>query len=188
MHAAFVDYRRELTPEGGIRITYKDYDVRLRHMIWSVFAWYAATGFECWLINTYSPVDTWWVNAACLLLAAGVNLLIVSKRVEVYRSVEIRADCMIVEDTDVFWLHTIEDNWPTLQQDEQDKDRHSLCGIYGNRFVEYVTTWRLNELDRTPEKLAAHLHDAMMKLWGPAQPGMAGPKTPVGRGRFRPGY
>jgi hypothetical protein len=163
--AAFVDYRRELTPEGGVLITYKDYDTRWRHTIWRIFSWCTATGCEFWLLANYSPVVSWWINAACLLLAAGANFLIVMKKVEVYRALEIRRDGMIVEGEDVFWLRLIETNWPTLKAGEKDKDKHILCGIYGNRFVEYMTSHRLDDLDRMTEILATHLHDAMVKLW-----------------------
>ncbi len=128
---AFVDYRRTLTPEGGIHITFKDIDRRWRHTIWRVFAWSAATGFDAWLINHYSPVLTGWLNVACLLLAAIVNWLIVRKPVEIHRSIEIRPDCLIIEGTDVFWLRLIEGNWPAFQADKKDKDTQILCGIYG---------------------------------------------------------
>ena len=73
-HAAFVDYRRELTPQGGIRITYKDHDVRWWHIIWRVFAWCSATAFQGWLVAQHSPVASGGVNVVCLLLAAGANL------------------------------------------------------------------------------------------------------------------
>jgi hypothetical protein len=187
---AFVDYSRVLTPEGGILITYKDFDRRWRITIWRVVAWSVMTGFEVWLVRNYSPVVSGWVNLACLLLVAVINWLIVRMPIEVPRSIEIRADCMIIECTDVFWLHKIETNWPTLQADKKDKDRHILCGIYGNRFVEYVTAHRIDELDRTPEVLATHLHDAMTKLWGDGAsgPDTLGPSTPLGRGGFRQVY
>lgn len=80
---------------------------------------------------------------------------------------------MIIEGTDVFWQRLIGDNWPTLNIDKDDKDngKHILCGIYGNRFVAFVTSHRPDDLDRTPEVLAAHLHDAMVKLRERLRPG-----------------
>jgi hypothetical protein len=48
---AFVDYSRLLTPDGGILISYKDYDIRWRHTIWRVFAWCVVTGYEAWFVN-----------------------------------------------------------------------------------------------------------------------------------------
>lgn len=37
--------------------------------------------------------------------------------------------------------------------------------VYGMRLVEYLTVRRFDELDRTPEVIAAHLQDAMRQLW-----------------------
>jgi hypothetical protein len=49
--------------------------------------------------------------------------LIIRKPVEVYRSIEIRRDCMIIEGGDIFWLRWIETNWPAFQVDKNDEDR-----------------------------------------------------------------
>jgi hypothetical protein len=43
-----------------------------------------------------------WINLACLLAVGVLNWLIVAKPVEVYRWVEIRPDCMIIEGADIF--------------------------------------------------------------------------------------
>jgi hypothetical protein len=40
-----------------------------------------------------------------------------------------------------------------------------LCGIYGTRFVEYLTVRRFDELDRMADVFSAHVQDAMMQLW-----------------------
>jgi hypothetical protein len=182
----FVGYNRTLTPEGGILIVYKDFDIRWRWMAWAALAWTFATGFEFWFIRYHSPVDGFFINAGCFLLAAVANWLIVRNPPEISRSIEVRSDCMIVEGTDVFWLEKIGYNWPTFKADENHKDRQILCGIYGTRYVEYVTTHLTDELDRTPDVLASHLHDAMTKLWGDgtADPGTLGPSTPMGRRRY----
>jgi hypothetical protein len=58
----------------------------------------------------------------------------------------------------------MENGWPTLQPD--DEGNQQLCGIYGSRFVEYLTVRRFDELDRMPEVFGAHLQDAMQQLWG----------------------
>jgi hypothetical protein len=101
---------------------------------------------------------------ACLLVIAIVDVFIVAKPVEIYRTLEIRPDCMIVEGADVFWLRYMEDGWPALQQD--DRKNLLLCGIYGSRFVEYLAIRRFDQLDRMPEVFAAHLQDAMKQPWG----------------------
>ena len=131
-------------------------------------------------------MSTEWVNIACLVLVAAVNWLIVRKPVEVYRSIEIRTDCMIIEGGDIFWLRWIETNWPVFQTDENDEDNHILCGIYGTRFVEYLTSHRLDECDRTPDVLATHVHDAMTKLWSDSGLALdpAGPSSPLAGPRF----
>jgi hypothetical protein len=125
-----------------------------------------ATGYEAWFIHNFSPVSVWLLNVLSFVIVALVNFMIVIKQVEVYRSIEIRPDCMIIEGTDVFWLRLIEGNWPTLQQDPEHPERFKFCGIYGTRFVEYTTIHRMDERDRSPEVLGTHLADAMMKLWG----------------------
>ena len=49
-----------------------------------------------------------------------------------------------------------------------DKDGNQvLCGVYGTRFVEYLTVHRFDDEDRTPEIIATHLQTAMRQLWGP---------------------
>lgn len=162
----YLDYARRLTDEGGILIHYKDLDVRLRQIIFRVFAWTAFTGFEYWLVSQDSPVESLWINGVCLLAAAAANFFILWKLPETYRSVEIRPDCMVIEGSDVFWLSRME-SLPGLQKKENGNE--VLCGIYGTRFVEYLTVRRFDDNDRTPEVLAAHLKDAMMQLWMPEQ-------------------
>jgi hypothetical protein len=159
----YVDYGRCLTAEGGILIVFKDIDVRLRHTLWRIFAWTAATGGEAWFLYHHSPVQSFWLNLACLVAIGVINALIVMKPVELYRSLEIRPDCMIIETADIFWLSQME-GWPALQPD--DEGNQKLCGIYGTRFVEYLTIRRFDELDRMPEVFSAHLQDAMTQLWG----------------------
>ena len=55
---------------------------------------------------------------------------------------------------------------PAFQPDK--KGNQLLCGIYGTRFVEYLTVRRFDEFDRMPEVVAAHLQDAMRQLWSAA--------------------
>jgi hypothetical protein len=162
---AYADYRRVLTPEGGIRITYKDLELRLRQTIWCILAWSGFTGFEAWLLSEH----TYYIGAdriklAALLTLALINWLIVRKPVEVHRRLEIRPDCMIIDDADVFWLALME-GWPSFQPDEKEENQ-ILCGTYGTRLVEFLTLRSFDELDRTPEVFAAHLEDAMNQLWG----------------------
>jgi hypothetical protein len=162
----YLDYGRFLTPQGGVLIIYKDIDTRLRHTLWRVFAWTVSTGYEVWFVLYYSPLQNEWINIACLLAVAALNGFIVAKPVELYRRIEIRPDCMILEGSEVFWLRLMESDWPTLQPDEEGNQ--VLRGIYGTRLVEYLTIRRFDDYDRMPEVIGAHLQEAMEQLWGAA--------------------
>ena len=158
----YLDYGRFLTREGGVLIVFKNLDLRLRHGLWRACAWIVFTGGEGWFLLTRAPLESTWIEVALLVIMAGVNLLILWKMPEVHRSIEIRPDCMIIEGTDVFWLRFME-GFPAFKPDE--KQNQILCGIYGTRFVEYLTVRRFDDNDRAPEVFAAHLQDAMRQLW-----------------------
>jgi hypothetical protein len=157
-----LDYARRLTPEGGILITYKDLDLRLRHIIARILIFAAFTGLEAWLLLDYSPLQSEWINYACLLAMAGINFLILWRLPEIYRSIEIRPDCMILDHSEIFWLGLME-SVPTFKADE--KDNGVLSGIYGTRNVEYLKARRFDKHDRMPDVFAAHLKEAMRQLW-----------------------
>jgi hypothetical protein len=159
----YVDYGRFLTAEGGVLLIYKDLDLRLRHTLWRLFAWTGFTGIEGWFLLRHSPLHTGWINLACLLAFAIVNWLIVRKPVELYRTLEIRPDGLIIEGAAIFWRRCMEAGWPAFRPDAEGNQ--TLCGIYGTRFVEYLTVRRFDEFDRMPEVLAAHLQEAMLQLW-----------------------
>jgi hypothetical protein len=163
----YLDYGRFLTPEGGILIVYKDLDLRLRHGVLRVLAWSAATGVEAWFLLHHSPVSTGWINFFFFFAMMIINAVIVWKPPELYRTVEIRPDCMIVEGKDVFWLPMMETTWPAFHPDEDGN--LVLSGIYGTRFVEYLIVRRFDDYDRMPEVFAAHLQEAMMQLWAPPE-------------------
>lgn len=162
----YVDYCRVLTAEGGVLITYKDLDLRLRYTLWRIFAWTAATGFAGWSILQNTPLHSDWINFGCLLLVAVINWLIVRKPVEVHRQVEIRPDSMVLEGKDVFWLQYMENGLPEFRPDEDGN--LVLSGPYGTRFVEYLTARKFDEYDRMPEVMAAHVQEAMQQLWATA--------------------
>jgi len=159
----YVDYGRMLTEEGGILIAYKDLDLRLRHTVWRVIAWSCFTGSEGWFLRDHSPVQSSWINLACFVIVALVNWLIVRKPVELYRQIEIRPDCLILEGAEVFWRRFMESGWPSFKPDQEGNQ--VLCGIYGTRYVEYLTARRFDEFDRMPKVFAAHMQDAMRQLW-----------------------
>jgi len=163
----YLDYGRYLTNEGGILIVYKDFDVRLRHTLWRLFAWTSFTSLEAIYLAPYTPVGDHWGRVAGLVTLAIINFIIVRKPVELYRRIEVRPDCIIVEGQDVFWRRHIEGGFPTLRPDDQGNQ--VLCGIYGTRFVEFLIVRRFDEKDRIMEVFAAHLQDAMQQLWSRPQ-------------------
>jgi hypothetical protein len=145
---------------------YKDLDLRLRHTLWRLFAWTVTTDGEGWYLYHHSPLRSVWLTLACLLAIGVINWLIVAKPVELYRNVEIRPDCMILEGSDVFWLKFMENGLPAFRKNEEGNQ--VLSGIYGSRFVEYLTARQFDECDRMPEVFAAHMREAMRELWVPA--------------------
>jgi hypothetical protein len=163
----YLDYGRFLTPEGGMLFLYKDLDLRLRYLFWRLFAFAAATSLDAWFLRFHSPVRSALINVVCFFVFAVLNWLIVRKPPEVYRSAEIRPDCMILEGSEVFWLHMMEAGLPAFQRDEDGNQ--ILCGIYGTRFVEYLTLRRFDDQDRMAEVFIAHMQDAMTQLWAPQQ-------------------
>ena len=158
----YLDYGRFLTEEGGIRILYKDLDERLRHTLWRLFAWTTFTMVEGIFLYDCSPLQNPRISVACFIAVAFINWLVVGLPVEVYRAIEIRPDAMIIDDQDIFWLRFME-SLPSFHPDQNGNQ--VLCGIYGTRFVEFLTVRRFDEYDRMPEIFAAHLQDAMKQLW-----------------------
>lgn len=167
---AYVDYERDLTAEGGIRIAFKTIDAHWRYTVWRVLAWTICTGCEGWFLLYHSPLLSPGLNILGLLVMAIVNWLIVRRPVEIYCAVEIRPDCMIIEGTGIFWLEGMEGEWPAFE--EKDERTLVLCGIYGTRFIEYFTAYRFDACDRNPEVLAAHLQEAMDQIWSCAELGI----------------
>jgi len=159
----YVDYGRLLTPEGGVLISYKGIDDRWRHTIWRILAWSVATFVDSYFVFQPANADHKALSLFCLLVAAIINWLIVRKPVEVYRRIEIRPDCMIIDGTDIFWTRQMEGGCPTFRPDS--KGNQVLGGIYGTRFVEYLTVPVFDKLDRAPQVFAAHLQEAMNQLW-----------------------
>jgi hypothetical protein len=159
----YFDYGRFLTAEGGILITYKDLDLRWRHIIWRVLAWATFTGFEADYLFNLAPTQNLWIAVVVLVAVAVANWLIVAKPIELYRRIEIRPDCMIVDGSDVFWVRFMEGGLPSCRPNAESN--LIFCGTYGTRFVEYLTIRRFDENDRMPEIMSAHLQEAMRQLW-----------------------
>jgi hypothetical protein len=54
----FVGYTRTLTSEGGVLISYKDRECRLRYTILRIFTWTVANGLGAWEIFHRSDLST----------------------------------------------------------------------------------------------------------------------------------
>ncbi|HEY1745786.1 MAG TPA: hypothetical protein VGG11_03335 [Xanthobacteraceae bacterium] len=158
----YVDYARYLTAEGGVAIIYKGIDERWRLAVRRCGLCSFFTVAAAWLLLSHSPVHNVLVNFVALIITAVINWLIVRQPVQVYRSIEIRPDRMILDGRDVFWLRYME-GWPTFEPGEDETQ--VLTGIYGKRRVEYLTTRCFDALDSTPTVLEAHLQEAMQQLW-----------------------
>ena len=162
----FVGYRRTLTSEGGVLIAYKDIDRSVAGTVMRVFAWTVSNIAFGWAIFIQSNLNLLHALGSFAFLAL-MSLLIVRIKFEIHHTVEIRPEAMIVDGTDTFLAKDIGDNWPALEMlDEEDPDRMVISGILGTRFIEYMTANRADINDRTPERLAADLQEAMEQLWG----------------------
>jgi hypothetical protein len=158
----YLDFWRRYTPEGGVEFTYKDLDERLRWLILRWALWLAAMAVTAWYAFHLSPLHAPWLNIPCLVGVGFLYWLIVSKPVEIYRTMEVRPDCLLLGE-DVFYRHEFELGWPSFRPD--GLGNFVLAGVSGTRAVEYVTVRRFDEHDRMPEVLAAHLQAAMQQLW-----------------------
>jgi len=124
--------------------------------------WLTFTSGEASFIGHHGAYHAAWLSIALIVVVGVVNWLIVCKPIEVLRTIEVRPDCLILDGQDVFWCSKMEGGWPTFQKGSEGQ---VLSGIYGTRFVEYLTVRRFDELDRAPEVLASHLQQAMQQLW-----------------------
>ncbi len=115
-YGAFVcDY----TAEGGIALTYKDLDPSLLRTLLRGFAWFVAMGVTADLLGR----SGWSVWSIAVLAGIGVGLwLLIFRPVEVTRRIEIRPDCMIVDNGQVFWRQFME-SWPAFARTEEPARR-----------------------------------------------------------------
>lgn len=158
----YVAFSGKLTFEGGIELTYRDLDTRFFRKLCQFVIWAALTGLAAWWLfarSNFEPLSQW--------IALGVTALALKflcfRTKEIARTIEIRPDGMVLDGADVFWLDRMELGWPEFLPDQAGD--LVLQGVYGTRFVEYLTVRRFDPLDRSPEVLAAHVQRAMQQLW-----------------------
>jgi hypothetical protein len=165
----YPDYARRFTAEGGVELIFKDLDQSWAITLRACALWILAMGPTLIYALTRSPLEGVW-NGVSIVAAAIVYGVIVAKPVEFYRSLEIRPDCMIIDRADVFWKAFMDFGWPSFQPKEENVQ--VLAGVYGTRWVEYLTLRRFDENDRTPEVLTTHLQAAITQLWDHPQKGV----------------
>jgi hypothetical protein len=158
----YIDYSRTLTREGGIKIVFKDHDASFWQMIWHLVVWLGPTAIG-WLVISHSSITGDVRRDICLALLGGTVGYFVGWPAGVFRSIEIRPDCMILDDRQVFWATHMQAGWPQLRPNPDGS--LILAGIYGTRHIEYMSIRRGDPLDAAPEVLAIHLQDAMQRLW-----------------------
>lgn len=160
----FDGYSRSLTSDGGILITYKDLNRGLVCKGLKISACLAVT------VPLLGPIfDMPLLSSTQLISAAALGLvdwIVLMWKVKKRHSVEVRPDCMIIDRKDIFWAEDIGDNWPELAPDQEDPTKINISGICGTRFIKYMTANRIDDNDRMPEVLMAHLQEAMEQLWG----------------------
>jgi len=165
MNGPYLGYSRQLTPDGSVLFTYRDIDTRLWHTLRRIVLWSAMTSAEGWFLLAPSPAQAGWPAILSVAVLAVVNWLLVRKPVEVYRTLELRHDCLILDGEDLFWARMMEGGWPGFYPD--GSGNLVLCGIYGTRMVEFLTARRFDDHDRMPEVFAAHFAEAVRQLWAP---------------------
>ena len=160
------DYAVDITPQGGMRMTFKTVDKGLGRRVVSFTLFALASYADASVLSPPAAQNVQWPNLLLLIAAIIINALIVMKPFEVLRSLEIRSDVLIVDGKDFFMRQRMESGWPAFQTDRKSGE-FVLSGIYGTRQVEFVRVARLDEFDRAPEVLMAHLKYAMQQLWTP---------------------
>jgi hypothetical protein len=160
----FADYARLLTPEGGILILYRDRASGWLYTVLRTAVWIILTVTELRLLSK-SSMSAGSASIAFLIVGSA-TLFLVTRKITIRHSVEIRHDRMILDGKHVFWAEDIGPNLPQLEiKDQNNPNRMVIAGICGTRFVEYMTANRLDDNDRTPEVLIADLQDAIQQLW-----------------------
>lgn len=180
----YVGFARRFTDAGGIRLSFFVQDERVWERWLRTALWLLAMAATLWFAAKASPFPL--VPRGCPLLGPcpvpvpplqyGANVAFLAAMALLFAwvlfgdgqrlaSVEIRPDCMIVDDTDVFWQRHMDLGWPGLAYDS-DVEATVLRGVYGTRSVRYLILPQSDDAnDRTTQVIAWHLQFAMKQLW-----------------------
>lgn len=159
----YIGFSRAFTEEGGIALTYQDVDESLLRTILRICMWVVVMAATGWFILKVSPLQHDILNLTGFALIGFISALILFRDVHVWRTVEIRPDCMIIENEDVFWVDQMELGWPSFRLTEEG--HLMLWGTYGTRSVDFLTIRHFDDNDRMPEVFASHFQQAIHQLW-----------------------
>jgi hypothetical protein len=161
---SFNGYTRRLTDRGGYLIQYRDcIRSRLLGGIRFIVAVTCTIGGVWFLADSTLPILP---RIVLFVVELVIVMLFARFPITQRHSAEVHPDGLIIDGKYFFPADEIGDNWPSLQMLDDDPDRLVLCGICGTRFIEYSTVNRVDENDRTPERLMQDLELAMEQLWG----------------------
>lgn len=161
----YVGYVRRFTQEGGIAMTFRDIDERFILKAAKVLIWFAAMAASLAILNHTPLVEDDGSRFIVLVAAGCLYAWLLRRPTEITRTIEIRQDCMILDGVDVYWAEFMEVSLPGFSKN--DEGHLVLGGVYGTRWIDYLTVRRFDEFDRTPDVLSSHVTDAMRKLWSP---------------------
>lgn len=156
-------YDRSFTAEGGIKHEYRDVERTLPVILGKLCLGTIALVATYYAGAAWSPMQSWWWNLFAYFFLAGVYAFILIRDMYVQRTIEIRPDCMIIEGLDTFWKGNMPLGWPEFRPDENG--HLVFAGVYGTRWIEYLTIRRLDEFDRAPEVFAEQVTAAMKSQW-----------------------
>ena len=159
----FAKYGRHFTREGGIELRYNDVERTLPIILAKLALWLSASLLTYALGKLWSPIDGFWWNTLAYIVFIVVYGVVFFRDQQVERRIEISPDCMIIDGMDTFWKENMQLGWPGFMPD--DAGNFVLCGVYGSRWIEFLTIRRFDQNDRAPELFATHLAAAMQYQW-----------------------
>lgn len=159
----FDKYARRFTAEGGIALSYKDVERTLPVILSKLVLWSGSCLITYLAGSAWSPIDGFWWNLAAYLVLVIACALLFFRNKQVHRTIEIRPDCMIIEGMETFWKENMPLGWPGFMPNEAG--HFVLAGVYGTRWIEYLTIRRFDDNDRAPEVFASQLAAAMKYQW-----------------------
>lgn len=159
----FDKYARRFTAEGGIALSYKDVERTLPVILAKLSLWVGSCILTYLAGFAWSPIPGFWWNALVYVVLAVLYALFFCRDKQVRRTIEVRPDCMIIEGMETFWKENMPLGWPGFMPNEAG--HFVLAGVYGTRWIEYLTIRRFDDNDRAPEVFASQLAAAMKYQW-----------------------